>query len=330
VADYWRPLAIGEAGLPLAGGLLRFAAVERLRRGSPPKRCALEALPDVWRARLTAPRALALLPEGRPAVMGILNVTPDSFSEGGRALASPELAVAAVRAMVTAGADLIDVGAESTRPGAVAVPLEEELRRLGGVMPALAGLRWSIDTRKAQVMAAALDAGAAMVNDVSALGYDADAMPLVAARGCPVVLMHAQGPPETMQSAPAYEDVLLDVFDWLAARVAACEAAGIGRQRILVDVGIGFGKTVAHNLALLRGLALFHGLGVPLLLGASRKKTIGAVAGDAPVTERLGGSLALALHGAARGVQVVRVHDVPETVQALRLWQAASSGVFET
>jgi dihydropteroate synthase len=308
--------------------------VERLRRGHAPEILPLEALPDDWRVRLTGHRADLGLPADRPAVMGILNVTPDSFSEGGGAVAAPEVAVAAARAMAAAGADLIDVGAESTRPGAVAVALAEELRRLSGVMPGLAGLRWSIDTRKAPVMAAALDAGAVMVNDVSALGFDAGAAALVAARQCPVVLMHAQGTPETMQVAPAYEDVLLDVYDWLAARVAACEAAGIGRGRIWVDVGIGFGKTVAHNLALLRGLALFHGLGVPLLLGASRKKMIGTIApgafDEAAVSDRLGGSLALALHGAARGVQMVRVHDVHETVQALRLSRAAFLGKVET
>ncbi|WP_439534271.1 dihydropteroate synthase [Polymorphobacter sp.] len=264
---------------------------------------------------------------GVPLVMGILNVTPDSFSDGGW-LEGPAAAVAAARAMVAAGADLIDVGAESTRPGAAAVLLDEELRRLSGVMPGLAGLRWSIDTRKAQVMAAALDAGAAMVNDVSGLGHDDQAMALVAARGCPVVLMHAQGSPETMQRAPTYGDVVLDVFDWLAARIADCKAAGIGREAIVADVGIGFGKTVVHNLALLRGLALFHGLGVPLLLGASRKKMISAIAGEAPVGERLGGSLALALHGAAMGVQMVRVHDVRETVQALTVWRAAGAGLW--
>lgn len=319
--DYWRPLAIGETGLPLAGGPLRFAAVERLRRGAAAEVLPLTALPDDWRARLTAPRGLAGLPLGRPAVMGILNVTPDSFSDGGW-LEGPEAAIAAAQAMVRAGADIVDVGAESTRPGAAEVSLAEELRRLAPVMPGLAGLCWSIDARKAGVMAAALDAGAALVNDVSALTHDPEALALVVARRCPVVLMHAQGQPETMQLAPHYDDVLLDVFDWLEARLAVCRAAGV--VEMVADVGIGFGKTVAHNLALLKGLALFHGLGVPLLLGASRKKMIGTLAGEAPVTQRLGGSLALALHGAACGVQMLRVHDVPETVQALRVWQAAT------
>jgi dihydropteroate synthase len=215
------------------------------------------------------------------------------------------------------------VGAESTRPGADPVSLDEELRRLGPVLPGLEGLCWSIDTRKAPVMAAALEAGAAIVNDVSALTHDRHALALVAARGCPVVLMHAQGSPETMQVAPHYVNVLLDVYDWLEARLEVCRAAGV--RDMVADVGIGFGKTLAHNLALLRGLALFHGLGVPLLLGTSRKKMIGTIAGDAPVTERLGGSLALALHGAACGVQILRVHDVPETVQALKVWQAANA-----
>lgn len=324
--DYWRPVALGHTGLPLAGGPLRFAAVERLRRGAAAEVLPLEALPEAWRLRLTQARGLPGLPPARPSVMGIVNVTPDSFSDGGW-LAGPEAAIAAARAMAEAGADIIDMGAESTRPGADPVSLDEELRRLGPVMPGLEGLCWSIDTRKAPVMAAALDAGASIVNDVSALSHDPDALALVAARSCPVVLMHAQGSPETMQLAPHYEDVLLDVFDWLEARLEVCRAAGV--RDIVADVGIGFGKTLAHNLALLRGLSLFHGLGAPLLLGASRKKMIGTIAGDAPVTERLGGSLALALHGAACGVQIVRVHDVPETVQALKVWQAAN-GLSET
>lgn len=311
--NYWRPVGLGEVGLPLAGGPLCFAAVERLARAAAPVRVGLEDVPGDVLARLTGVRAGHDL--GRPLVMGILNVTPDSFSDGGRG-GEPA-------ALVAAGADIVDVGAESTRPGAAAVEVEEELRRLAGVLPGLAGVRWSVDTRKAAVMAAALDAGAGMVNDVSALTFDAGAMGLVAARGCPVVLMHHLGTPATMQAAPAYDDVLLDVYDWLAARIAACVAAGIGRERIVVDVGIGFGKSLAHNLALLRGLALFHGLGVPLLLGASRKALIAGIAGGVEVGARLPGSLALALHGAACGVQLLRVHDVGETVQALAVWRAA-------
>jgi dihydropteroate synthase len=312
---------LGDVGLPLAGGPLCFGGVERLARGAVPERLPVEALPDDVRAQLTAARPMhaALCHGGGPLVMGILNVTPDSFSDGG-VHADP---VAAALAMLAAGADIIDVGAESTRPGADAVPVDEELRRLGAVMPGLAGLQWSVDTRKAAVMAAALDAGAAVVNDVSALTHDPAAMALVAARGCPVVLMHHQGEPATMQQAPAYDDVLLDVYDWLAARIAACAAAGVGLERIIADVGIGFGKSLAHNLALLRGLPLFHGLGVPLLLGASRKRLIcGLASAEIEVGARLPGSLALALHGAACGVQLLRVHDVAETVQALAVWRA--------
>ncbi len=229
--------------------------------------------------------------------------------------------------MVGAGASLVDVGGESTRPGAADVAVTEELARVMPVLAGLAGdrLPLSIDTRKAAVMAAALDAGAVLVNDVSALTFDPAALALVAARGCPVVLMHAQGTPATMQVAPHYADVVADVFVWLEARIAACVAAGIARDRIVADPGIGFGKTTAHNRALLRHLGAFHGLGVPLLLGASRKALIARLAGDeAPADRRLGGSLALALHGVAHGVQIVRVHDVAATVQAVRLWQAVA------
>ncbi len=278
--------------------------------------------------------AIAGLPADRTAVMGILNVTPDSFSDGGRH-AAPDVALAAAHAMAAAGADIIDIGAESTRPRAPVIDLATERARLTAVLPGLAGLNWSIDTRKAPVMADAITTGAALVNDVSALTHDPAALALVAARGVPVVLMHAQGQPATMQANPRYDDALLDVYDWLAARIAACEAAGIARDRIIADPGIGFGKTLDHNLALLRGLSLFHGLGVPLLLGASRKQLIArmaqpALAGvnvnaDVGPDQRLPGSLALALHAAACGVQVVRVHDVPETVQALAVWRAANA-----
>jgi dihydropteroate synthase len=226
--------------------------------------------------------------------------------------------------MAAAGADIVDIGAESTRPRATPVNAETEGARLAPVLAGLEGINWSIDTRKAAIMAQALDAGAVLVNDVSALGHDIASQALVAARGCPVVLMHAQGLPETMQEAPRYDNVLLDVYDWLAARIAVCVAAGIDCRRIIVDPGIGFGKGVDHNLALLRGLTLFHGLGVPVLLGASRKALIGRLAGEIAPGDRLPGSLALALHAAAQGVQVVRVHDVAETAQALAVWRGAN------
>jgi len=179
----------------------------------------------------------------------------------------------------------------------------------------------SVDTRKAAVIEAALAAGARLVNDVSALTFDARAAEVIAASGVPVILMHHQGSPETMQDNPRYDDVLVEVFEWLEERVAAAEAAGIAREKILIDPGFGFGKSVAHNLELMNGLALLHSLGCPIVLGASRKRTIGALSNEAPADQRLAGSLALALKAVEQGVQVVRVHDVPETVQALRVWR---------
>lgn len=312
--------------LPLAGGPLWFAEVVEHRRGAAPRRLPAAALPVDLRARLTAPRApVSGLSIDRPRLMAVLNVTPDSFSDGGRHLA-PERALARARALAAAGADLLDVGGESTRPGALPVAPEEEAAR---VVPVIAALRAegfplpiSIDTRNAAVAAAAFAAGASLFNDVSALSHDPASPALAAAAGHPVCLMHAQGDPRTMQDAPAYDDVLLDVMDFLAARVAAAEAAGIPRDRILVDPGIGFGKTVAHNLALIRGLAMLHGLGCPILFGASRKRFIGAL-GDAPdPATRAPGSIAVALEALRRGVQVIRVHDVSETRQAVLLWTA--------
>lgn len=275
-------------------------------------------------ARLARPPApLAGLDMASCHVMGIVNATPDSFSDGGEAL-DPDAGARRGRAMVAAGAGLLDIGGESTRPGARPVATGEELRRVLPVVERLAGcgVPLSIDSRKAEVMAAALDAGAAMVNDVSALAHDPAALALVAERGCPVVLMHALGEPATMQAAPAYDHAALDIFDQLEARIAACEAAGIARQRIAVDPGIGFGKTAAHNLVLLADLALFRSLGCAVLLGASRKSFIAAIAGAAEPARRLGGSVAAALAGAAAGASILRVHDVAATVQALAVHRA--------
>jgi len=322
VRRYYRPLLTEGEGLPLAGGPFSFARAEVLTRAGSEGVIAAGDVPADWLDRLTRPRPLlARFGQALPLVMGILNVTPDSFSDGGQHSA-PEAAVAAAQAMHRAGAAIIDVGAESTRPGAAELPAAEELARLVPLWAGLAGLPVSIDTRKAAVMASALDAGATIVNDVSALGHDPSAVALVAQRGCPVVLMHHQGTPETMQVAPRYDNALLDVFDWLERRIAAVAAAGVAPDAIIADPGIGFGKGLDHNLALLKGLSLLHGLGVPILLGASRKSLISKLAGDVPVEARLPGSLALALAGAQAGVQLLRVHDVPQTVQALQLWRA--------
>ncbi len=256
-------------------------------------------------------------------VMGIVNVTPDSFSDGGERF-DADTAIAAALAMVEAGATIIDVGGESTRPGAAAVSPEEEIRRVEPVVRALAERRIcvSIDTRNAATMAAALAAGARIVNDITALSGDPRALDVVRAADCGVVLMHMRGEPQTMQKAPEYAFAPFDVFDYLEERVAACVAAGIDRARLCVDPGIGFGKTAAHNLSILQRLSLFRSLGVPLLLGASRKSLISHVCGDTPPKRRLPGSLAVALAGAAAGANILRVHDVAETVQALALQNA--------
>lgn len=279
-------------------------------------------------ARITAPRAPLTLGErvlrfDQPRVMGILNVTPDSFSDGGRHVGDPAAAAAAGVEMGVAGAALIDVGGESTRPGAETVWEGDEIARVVPVIERLAasGAAVSIDTRKAAVMEAALAAGAHIVNDVSALLYDDRALEVVVRAGCPVVLMHAADPKSGAKGAGGYADPLLDVYDWLADRVEAVVAAGVDRAKVVIDPGIGFGKSLSDNLALLNGLALFHGIGCPILLGASRKRIVGALSNEAPAEARLGGSLALALKGAELGAQWLRVHDVFETAQALRVWR---------
>jgi len=256
----------------------------------------------------------------RPRVMGILNVTPDSFSDGGRFL-DREAALRQGRALVAEGADILDVGGESTRPGAATVSVQEELDRVIPVIEALAGelpVPLSIDTSKPEVIEAAVAAGASLINDVAALRRPG-ALAAAGEAGVPVCLMHMQGEPGTMQQQPTYRDVVAEVRDFLAGRVAACEAAGIPRDRLLVDPGFGFGKTLAHNLALLRDLPTLHGLGVPVLVGLSRKSMIGALLDGAPVGERLYGSLAAAVLAVERGAAIVRVHDVAPTVQALRI-----------
>ncbi|TNE58795.1 MAG: dihydropteroate synthase [Alphaproteobacteria bacterium] len=321
-----RLLARGEAW-PLAGGPLAFTHVALHQRGQ-----EAEVVPvadwqpdEALKARLTQPRApIASFDWRAPVVMGILNVTPDSFSDGG-AHNEAAAAVARAEAMRTEGADIIDVGGESTRPGSDLVGEDEELARVSPVLQALQGKALlSIDTRKAGVMRAAVQAGAAILNDVSALTFDEDAPGVAASLGLPVILMHAQGDPKTMQDAPHYEDVLLDVYDYLEARIEAAMSAGVAREKIIVDPGIGFGKTLDHNLALLGGLSLFHGLGCPILLGASRKRFIAMASKGEGEDARLGGSLAAVLQGAAQGVQMFRVHDVAETAQALRIFRPVS------
>ena len=342
----------GEA-IRLAGGLVyatRFALIRR--EGSRIVARERVAVPDMAAALARLPGSLAAEGErqwaalgmahpplvcgartirlDQPQVMGILNLTPDSFSDGGAFLDDADVANAHAAAMLEAGAAIIDVGGESTRPGAPAVWEGDELKRVIPMIERLAaaGAAISSDTRRVGVMDAALRAGAHIINDVSALRHDPRAMGFAAASGAPVILMHAPGEGDDLHDGGPYADVVLDVFDWLKARRDAAVAAGIARERIILDPGIGFGKSLADNLALLNALPLYHALGQPLLLGASRKRFIGALAKEAPAHRRLGGSVAVAMHGMNAGVQLLRVHDVAETVQARDIWRGLRDGAL--
>ncbi|WP_432255802.1 dihydropteroate synthase [Limimaricola sp. AA108-03] len=312
-----------EGGLPLAGMAgLRFAhALDHEGR-----EITAQKLDATMIERLSAPRPkLCGLSLDRPRLMGILNVTPDSFSDGGDHAGHAE-AVARARAMVEEGAEILDIGGESTRPGAQAVAVDEEMARVVPVVAALraAGLTVpiSIDTRNAATARAALAEGADMINDVSALTHDPGMAGVVAEAGVPICLMHAKGTPQEMQRAPRYDDVLAEVMDALGDRIEAAVAAGIPHDRILVDPGIGFGKDLGHNLALLQSLTAFHGFGLPLLIGVSRKRFIGTIGGAEAPKDRMPGSIAVALWAVRQGAQVIRVHDIKETRQALDLQHA--------
>jgi dihydropteroate synthase len=310
---------------------IAFTAVERITRNG--KEIQREIMPygDVAeRAALkpieAARGSFSRLSMNSPRIMGIVNVTPDSFSDGGQH-GTPDAGAAHGLQLAEEGAHILDVGGESTRPGSDTVPIAEELAR---VIPAVqqlsgAGHIVSIDTRKSEVMRAAVRAGAAVVNDVSALLHDPESLRSVAELGCPVVLMHAQGDPRTMQLNPTYSDVALDVYDFLEQRVQACLDAGISAERIAVDPGIGFGKTFQHNIDLLGQVTLFHGLGVAVLLGLSRKAFIGALTGEKLAKNRVNGSVGGAIHAALHGVQIIRVHDVKATVEALSVAMAISN-----
>ncbi|MFN3525576.1 MAG: dihydropteroate synthase [Paracoccus sp. (in: a-proteobacteria)] len=320
MSEYYRPIPQAEGGRwRLAGGWTGFSRLECLSRGAAPR--IVDDAPDAVIEALVAPRPPLLgLTLDRPRLMGIVNATPDSFSDGGRYDAAHH-----ATALVAAGADMLDIGGESTRPGAAEVAVADEIAR---ILPAIrAGAAMapvSVDTRKAAVAAPALEAGAGMVNDVSGLDFDPALAGLVAAWGAPLCLMHAQGLPQTMQDDPRYDDVLLDVYDALALRIARAEAAGIPRHRIVIDPGIGFGKTQAHNLAILRRISLYHGLGCAILLGVSRKRFVGAIGGAEAPQDRAPGTLALTIMAVAQGVQIHRVHDVAEHAQGLRLWGAVT------
>ena len=324
--------------LPLAGGPIAFTAavlIEGTAQRSSRRLLSASALVQsrdkglkTLLKHVTAKRPpFAGLALDRPHLMGIVNVTPDSFSDGGL-YDSKEDAIAHAAALAAAGAAIVDIGGESTRPGSDPVEAGQEGTR---VLPVIAGLKGlnaiiSIDTRKASVARAAAKAGAKIFNDVSSLTYDKQSLETAAETGLAVVLMHAQGEPKTMQDDPRYADVVLEVFDYLSARIEAAERAGIDRSSIAADPGLGFGKTLAHNLALLAHTSLFHGLGVPLLIGASRKRFIQGMGGGSEPRTREPGSHAAAIVAAAQGAQLLRVHDAAGTRQALGVWRAAIFG----
>lgn len=326
MTDYFRPLVQRDAPLHayrLAGGPLWFERVEHMRRDGFREIVHAENIPASVLTRLTSPRApICGVPMDRPSIMGILNVTPDSFSDGGQHQGRE---VEDAIKFVKDGADIIDIGGESTRPGADFVPPELEAARVVPVIEALMAKGAgpiSVDTRKAAVAKAALSAGAGLFNDVTALTFDPESLNVAAESGAAVCLMHSVGTPADMQYNPSYNNALLDVYDFLNERIEACVAAGIPRARILLDPGIGFGKTDAHSLALLRGLSLFHSLGCALLLGVSRKSIVGRIANEPAPERRFAGSVALGLAGLNQGVQMLRVHDIAETRQAIALWSA--------
>ena len=329
-ADARAAVASGRGGRLGGSAFMAFTAAEVITREGGTVRRETALYGDLPKsnllARIEAPRgAMAGVAFDRPAVMGIVNVTPDSFSDGGRNAAA-ETAIAHGLALAGEGAAILDVGGESTRPGSNGVPAEEELRRIEPVIAALAeaGKTVSCDTRKAEVMRRAAAAGASFINDVSALQHDAASLAAVAELGLPVMLMHAKGDPKTMQLQPVYDDVALDVYDHLEGRIAACEASGIPRSAIIADPGLGFGKTFRHNLEVMRQITLYHGLGCPVLVGLSRKAFVGALTGEKVAGQRVNGSVGGAVHAALHGAHVLRVHDVKATVEALAVALAAA------
>jgi dihydropteroate synthase len=317
--DARRAIAQGIAGALGGSALIAFTQIEIIERAPGHLSRAFEAfspgrIPQLSEAR----QPVSGLSLEHPRLMGIINITPDSFSDGGL-LPNAEAAIAHGTTLAEEGADILDIGGESTRPGSHPTPLEEEWSRIGPVVSALAkvGLIVSVDTRKAEIMRRAVDSGAQMINDVSALRFDRLSAATAAALGTPVILMHAKGDPKTMQANPTYDDVTLDVFDMLEARLAACEREGVARHKLLIDPGIGFGKTLRHNLELLHNLALFHALGVGIVVGLSRKSTIGTLTGEREPRDRVMGSVAGAIQAALAGAHILRVHDVKATRQAL-------------
>ena len=334
MTSYFRPIIRtgsprSEKSIFLAKTNYWISEAEEIKFGEKTKLVSINDVPDWWKKRWLKKRSDILGMEfGFPKLMGILNVTPDSFSDGGNHI---KLAAALNQAkfMEENGADIIDIGGESTRPGALTVPILEEIKRIEPVIYGISArskIPISVDTRKSEVASAARKAGASMVNDVSSFTFDPNLLSYCLEHKLPVCVMHMQGSPENMQNNPKYENILIEVFNFLENQIGTLVQAGISRDQIIADVGIGFGKNIGHNLTLIKNISLFHGLGVPLLLGVSRKSIISNVAKVDKLSDRVHGSVSLAISALGQGVQLFRVHDVAETKQAFDLWVAVNFG----
>ena len=334
MTSYFRPII--RTGSPRSKNSIFFAETkywiseaEEMKVGETAKLISINDVPDWWKNRWLKKRSDILGMEfGFPKLMGILNVTPDSFSDGGQHV-KLDAALNHAKFMEENGVDIIDIGGESTRPGALTVPILEEIKRIEPVIKGISArskIPISIDTRKSKVAAAAHRAGASMVNDVSGFTFDPDLLFYCSKYKLPVCVMHMQGSPENMQNNPKYENILIEVFDFLENQIAMLVKAGVSKDHIIADVGIGFGKNLKHNLTLIKNISFFHGLGVPLLLGVSRKSIVSNVAKVKKISDRVHGSISLAISALGQGVQLFRVHDVAETKQAFDLWVAVNFG----
>ena len=334
MTSYFRPIV--RTGSPRGRNSIFFAETnywiseaEEIKNGHKTGLIPINDVPNWWKKRWLKKRSDILgLEFGFPKLMGILNVTPDSFSDGGNHI-ELDAALKQAKFMEDNGADIIDVGGESTRPGALTIPISEEIKRVEPVINMISvnsRIPISVDTRKSKVASTAHMAGASMVNDVSGFTFDPDLLPYCSKHKLPICVMHMRGLPENMQNNPKYENILIEVFDFLESQISTLVQAGISRDHIIADVGIGFGKNLTHNLALIKNISLFHGLGVPLLLGVSRKSIISNVAKVKNPSDRVHGSISIAISALAQGVQLFRVHDVAETKQAFDLWVAVNFG----
>ena len=334
MTSYFRPIV--RTGSPRSKNSIFLAETnywiseaEEIKFGKKTKLVSINDVPDWWKKRWLRKRSNILGMEfGFPKLMGVLNVTPDSFSDGGNHI-KLDAALNQAKLMEENGVDIIDIGGESTRPGALTIPISEEIKRIEPVITGISArskIPISVDTRKSKVASAARKAGASMVNDVSGFTFDPNLLAYCSKYKLPVCVMHMKGSPENMQNNPKYENIVIEVFDFLENQIGTLVQAGISRDQIIADVGIGFGKNIGHNLALIKNISLFHGLGVPLLLGVSRKSIISNVAKVEKPSDRVHGSISLALSALGQGVQVFRVHDVAETRQAFDIWMAVNFG----